>query len=73
MAPAPADAMVINFDQHLTTHHALIMYLLVDTAQQPIWRGGCQANGSDADGDALPHLIGKASPVGWYITLHIPT
>jgi hypothetical protein len=34
---------------------------------------GSRADSSDADGDALPHLVGEASPIVWYTTLRIPT
>ena len=34
---------------------------------------GSRADSSDADGDALPHLIVEASPIVWYTTLRIPT
>ena len=42
-----------------------------DAAQRPIrrQRQGCQSNGSETDENALPYLIGKASPIVWYITL----
>ena len=57
-------------------HHEWISpwYCQDNVAQWQIWHGGCQADGSNTEGGALPHLVKKASQIVWYIiTLCIST
>jgi hypothetical protein len=56
-----------------TTHHSLMICFPDKAIQQPIWHGGCRANGSNADDDAHCHLVRRVLPNAWYKTLHILT